>query len=400
MKKTFFQRLQRVKIKDIYHVVLFLIAIIPGIIYKHTHAPFWLICDYEKEARDNGFFFFKYMCAQQPQQRVWYAIDKKSPDYIKVKNIGQVAYYGSLKHWILYLAAQVNISSQKGGKPNAALCYALEISGLLKNRRVFLQHGITKDDLSYVHYNNAKFWLFITTTKREQDFVSGKFGYPEGAVKQLGMCRYDYLFDESKGNKILVMPTWRQWIAHKDYKSKAVENVDGFKETLYYKSWSELLGSSDVQELLNSNNMELLFYPHRNMQDYASEFLGKEKDRITIATWPQYDLHQLIRECDMLITDYSSVAMDFAYLDKPVIYYQFDYEQFRKGHLEEGYFDYKDDGFGPICGDKKQVIEALIRYIENKFKLEEKYTHRINDFFDLRDKENCKRTYEAINNML
>lgn len=400
MKKTFLQRLQQVKIKDLWHIVLFLLAIIPGVIYKLTHAPFWLICDYEMEARDNGFFFFKYMSEHQQGQRVWYAINKKSPDYIKVKKMGNVVNYGGLHHWILYLAAKVNISSQKGGKPNAALCYVLEVSGLLKNKRVFLQHGITKDDLPYVHYDKAKFWLFVTTTKREQDFVSGAFGYPTGAVKQLGMCRYDYLRDESSGNKILVMPTWRQWIAHRDYKSKDVEIVDDFKDTLYYKRWSELLGSSDMQELLFKHNKELIFYPHRNMQEYAYEFVGEEKSKIKIATWPQHDVHQLIKECDILITDYSSVAMDFAYLDKPVIYYQFDYDQFRKGHLEEGYFSYKDDGFGSICYDEKQVIEVLETYINNNFSLEEKYTGRIVDFFDLRDKENCKRTYESINNML
>ena len=42
----------------------------------------------------------------------------------------------------------------------------------IKSKIVFLQHGITKDDLSYVHYNNAKFWLFITTTKREE-YIEG-----------------------------------------------------------------------------------------------------------------------------------------------------------------------------------------------------------------------------------
>lgn len=400
MKKTFFQRLQQVKIKDLWHVVLFLMAIIPAFVYKLTHAPFWLICDYEMEARDNGFFFYKYMSEHKKDQKVWYAINKKSPDYNKVKELGNVVNYGGLNHWILYLSAQVNISSQKGGKPNAALCYALEISGLWKNKRVFLQHGITKDDLPYVHYNKAKFWLFITTTRREQKFVSETFGYPAGAVRQLGMCRYDYLKDESKGSRILVMPTWRQWIAHRDYKSKNVENANSFKDTFYYKSWSELLGSKEVKEVLSKYNLELIFYPHRNMHKYAYEFVGEGKNKIEIATWPQYDVHQLIKECDLIITDYSSVAMDFAYLDKPVIYYQFDYEQFRKGHLNEGYFSYEEDGFGPVCYNKEQVIDALEECLKKDCAMEEKYIHRIDNFFDVRDKENCKRTYEAIKKML
>ncbi len=400
MKKNFFQRLQQVKIKDIFHVLLFVLAIIPSLVYKITHKAFWLVCDYEKEARDNGYFFYRYMTENKPNQTVWYAINKKSPDYGRVKQLGNVVNYGSLMHWILYLAAQVNISSQKGGKPNAAVCYILEVSGILKNKRVFLQHGIIKDDLPYVHYKNAKFSLFTTSVKREYTFVNDTFGYPEGVVKQLGLCRYDYLCDESQGKKILVMPTWRQWIAHKDYKSKDVEVTDDFKDTLYYRKWSELLMSEELKGILDRYDKKMIFYPHRNMQEFADEFVADGCGRIEIAKWPQYDLHQLIKECDILITDYSSVAMDFSYLNKPVIYYQFDYDQFRKNHMEEGYFSYIEDGFGQVCQETEVVLEKLNDYIINDFIVEEKYAKRIDEFFDLRDKNNCKRTYEAIVKML
>ncbi len=400
MKKNFFQRLQQVKIKDIFHVLLFVLSIIPAFLYKIAHKPFWLISDYEMEARDNGFFFYKYMTENQPEQVVWYAINKKSPDFEKVKPLGKVVSYGGLMHWILYLAAQVNISSQKGGKPNAAVCYALEVSGLLKNKRVFLQHGIIKDDLPYVHYNNARFSLFTTSVQREYEFVNDTFGYPQGVVRQLGLCRYDYLRDESRNEKILVMPTWRQWIAHRDYKAKDVEAVDGFKETLYCKKWSELLKSEQLYDLLDRYNKRLIFYPHRNMQEYAGEFDIQMNKRIEIAKWPEYDVHQLIKECDILITDYSSVAMDFSYLNKPVLYYQFDYEQFRKNHMEEGYFNYTEDGFGEVCYELNILLENLDKYIKNDFKMEEKYAKRVESFFDLKDRDNCKRTYEAVREII
>lgn len=41
----------------------------------------------------------------------------------------------------LYLTAKVNISSQKGGKPNYAVCYLLEVYGILRNSRVFYNMG-------------------------------------------------------------------------------------------------------------------------------------------------------------------------------------------------------------------------------------------------------------------
>lgn len=395
MRKNFLQRLQKIKINDILHIFLFILAIIPSFIYKITHKSHWLICDYENEARDNGYYFYKYMRENHKDKIVWYAINKKSPDYIKVKPLGKVVKYGSFFHWILYLSASINISSQKGGKPNAAICYFLEVFGILKNKRVFLQHGIIKDDLPYIHYKNAKFSLFTTSTKKEFEYVKNNFGYPDGVVKQLGLCRFDDLKDTSDKETILIMPTWRQWIANKDYKTKEAESFENFTETEYFKMWTSLLKSKELYQILEQNNKKIIFYPHRNMQPFINDFKEFSNERITIANFPTYDVHELLKEAYLLITDYSSVAMDFCYMEKPVIYYQFDYEKFRKYHMERGYFSYKRDGFGKIIDNEKELIEEIKNKI-NVYELEDKYKERVNLFFDLKDSNNNKRTYEAI----
>lgn len=395
MKKNFFQKLQKVKISDLLHIFLFIIAIIPSIIYRHTHQKFWLICEYEMEARDNGFYFYQYMINNHPNQRVIYAISPNSYDYSRVKQLGEVVKYGSLMHWILYLSADINISSQKGGKPNAAVCYLLEVYGILKNKRVFLQHGVIKDNLPYVHYKNAKFSMFTTSTKKEYEYVSQNFGYPDGIIKQVGLCRFDDLIDTSNGEIILVMPTWREWIAHHDNENKKVEDTANFKNTEYYQKWNSLLNSNELYQILNKYNKKLIFYPHRNMQPYLKDFVTNN-DRIIIANFPNYDVHKLLNSSSLLLTDYSSVAMDFAYLNKPIIYYQFDYEKFRKHHMEEGYFSYQRDGFGEIGKDEGTIIKIIETNICNEYKLLPKYKDRINEFFDIRDSKNCERTYDEI----
>ena len=399
MKKSFFQRLQKVKLMDILHIFLFLIAIIPAFIYKKTHQPFWLICDYENEARDNGYYFYKYMIEKHKDKNVIYAINKKSPDFKKVKNLGKVVNYGTLLHWIYYLSADVNISSQKGGKPNAAVCYLLEVYGPLKNKRVFLQHGIIKDNLPYVHYNNAKFSMFTVSTKQEYDYVSNNFGYPNGIIKQVGLCRFDDLKDTSTGEFILVMPTWRQWISNGDFKTKNIEDISEFKNTDYYKSWATFLQSKELNELLRKYNKKLIFYPHRNMQQFIDNFKHIENEHIIIASWPTYDVHELLKSCNLLITDYSSVAMDFAYLNKPIIYYQFDYDVFRANHLEEGYFNYEKDAFGPICYNQEELFLNIENELTYDFQVNQIYQERINTFFDLRDSNNCERTFNAIQSL-
>ena len=142
MEQKILEKLKMVKFGDLIHIFKFLFALLPAMFFRKKHKDLWLICDYEMEARDNPYWLFRYICKHHPEQEVVYAINYHSPDYRRVAKLGKTVPYGSLKHWIYYLAASKNISSQKGGKPNAAVCYVLEVSGLLNNTRVFLQHGI------------------------------------------------------------------------------------------------------------------------------------------------------------------------------------------------------------------------------------------------------------------
>jgi len=78
------------------------------------------------------------------------------------------------------------------------------------------------------------------------------------------------------------------------------------------------------------------------------EYLDFEKNDV-FEIKESCDYQELIKESSLLITDYSSIFFDFAYLKKPVIYTHFDYNEYRENHVPEGYFNYKNDGFGPIC---------------------------------------------------
>ena len=98
MKETFFQKLQRVKIADIGHIFLFMAALPAAAVYKLFRRELWLICDNKNEARDNGYWFFKYLCEQHPEQDAVYAINKRSPDYQKVRDLGKTVRYGSFRH--------------------------------------------------------------------------------------------------------------------------------------------------------------------------------------------------------------------------------------------------------------------------------------------------------------
>jgi len=391
------EKLERVKIKDILAIGTCICAIPYALYLKKKRPDMWLICEDYNEARDNGYWLFKYIREQQPQQDVVYAINKKSVDYNRVKDLGEVIQYSSYKHWAYYLAASKNISSQKGGKPNAAVCYLLEVYDILKNTRVFLQHGITKDNIPWCYYENTKMRLFVCGAKKEYDYIESVFGYPKGYVKYLGFTRFDGLHDfKVKKNQILVMPSWREWIATPTSKSKELDSdVKNFVSTDYYQHWNAVLNSEKIDRILKENNLEIIFYPHRNMQKYIEKFKTNSKN-ITIADWKKYDVQGLLKESAVLVTDVSSIFMDFAYMRKPMIYYQFDMEKFRKGQYQQGYFEYKRDGFGPVCETLEELEKELEKLAKRGLEIEKTYLEREKKFFPLWDAENCKRNYEAI----
>ena len=129
-----------IRLNDILHLFLAFFILPWALIAKIFIRNFWLVCEDKNEARDNGYWLYKWIRENKPKQKIAYAINKKSPDYIKIKELGKVISYGTLSHWFWYIVADKNISSQKGGKPNAAVCYLFEVVlGLRKNNRIFLQ---------------------------------------------------------------------------------------------------------------------------------------------------------------------------------------------------------------------------------------------------------------------
>ncbi len=393
------EKFERVKWRDILAGFTFLAAIPQALLLRKKRPEMWLICEDCNEARDNGYWLYKYIRMHHPEQDCVYAINKESPDYKRVENLGEVIQFGGYRHWVYYLAAQKNISSQKGGKPNAAICYVLEISGLLKNKRAFLQHGVIVNDLPWLYYETTKMSLFVCGAKREYEYIRDTFGYPPEAVQYLGLTRFDGLHDfKVVKNQILVMPTWREWIATPTSKSKQLDDMSDFTSTEYFQRWNEFLNSEKISELLDKYDMRILFYPHRNMQQYLNEF-STASERITIADWRKYDVQELLKTSAFLITDYSSISMDFAYMRKPMLYYQFDEEKFRRGQYPEGYFSYKEDGFGPFCATLEDVCQNLEHFMANGLADEPMYRQREEAFFPLYDTNNCERNYLAIKNI-
>ena len=264
----------------------------------------------------------------------------------------------------------------------------------------WLQHGVTKDRLNHkdMDYSVKEYSLVCCTSKKEVDFFKEEFGYNDKNVKLTGFCRFDGLENAfQKNNLILIMPTHRKWLNTNAVTSKPTEKEEKrFLESEFYKEYSSILTNNELLNMLKKNNTKIIFYIHYALQVYSYLFKKFENEYVIIAQSDLFDVQDLLRESKVLITDYSSVFFDFAYMKKPILYYQFDIDRYRESHYKEGYFSYKDDGFGEICLDKNSLQKKLVKIIKNNYQMEKRYIQRVDDFFDVIDKNNCERIYSYI----
>lgn len=365
-------------------------AILISYIYRILKKDnIYLIGERKDQCQDNGYHFFKYVRENHKNDKFYYCITKNSNQLNKIRNLGNIVYYKSFRHYLYYLLSRKLICAHVGScTPDSPVVWKAEDKNIIKKNRVFIQHGITKEYIPSLTKNGSSITTFICGAKSEYEFVKDEFGYPEKNVKYLGFCRFDSLHDFKIKNQILVMPTWRQWFGM-DGNNEI--NDKEFISSQYFNSYSQLINSEEINKILEEKNMELIFYPHNEMQRYLNFFKSKYK-RIKIADKNNYDVQTLLKESKILITDYSSVAFDFAYMKKMVIYYQFDKKRYYINHYNEGYFNYKRDGFGPVVNTIDELINEIRESLYEKYRYEE----RVNKFFEINDQNNCKRCYEEI----
>lgn len=397
MVEKFKKSFKYIKLKDFLSFLIFIVVLIPSLIVKiynkFTKKQLWIVSERVNTACDNGFHFYKYLKNVHPEIKSYYVIDKKCEDYKKVEMFGNIVQHGSLKHWIIYIASNRKIGTQKASNPSPALFYVLHVYLNLFNNRVYLKHGIIKDDADYWYYKNTKYSIITCGAKDEYDFILEKFGYPHDNVKYTGLARFDNLHDNIVDKKqILIIPTWRSWLGRTQNKFYKEEN---FLDTDYYKNWIMLLNNKKFNNFIKEKNLKVYFYPHINMKKYVKDFNNLDDSNIKIID-NEIDIQTLLKESSLMVTDYSSVYMDFAYMKKPIIYFQFDKDEYRMRQHKEGYFSYEKNGFGDIYLTDDDIVNKIIYYVENNYKIEDKYLKRMNDFFLLNDKHNCDRIFDSI----
>ena len=387
------------------HVKIVLLRVMMYIIKKIKSYIFnkeiWIFMDRIDKADDNAEALFKYI-QDKKEIKSYFVIKEDSEDIKRLKKIGDVLLYNSIKQKLMMTLANKVISSHADdhlirplggdGKYLASLC---------NFKFIFLQHGITKDNMSKLFNRyNKNIDLFITSGIKEYEsiFLYDYF-YQGSQVKLTGFPRHDYLNNNCK-KQIVIMPTWRKGLTgNMDTATGKRMYNSNFKETLYFAQYNKLINDEKVIEICKKHGYKILFLPHPNMLQQIEDFDTNEYVEIIKES---INYNKIICESDCLITDYSSIAFDFAYMGKPIIYYQFDKQEVlnQNAHTyEKGYFEYEDMGFGPVIESYEQLVNNISELLLKECKMEQVYKKRVSNFCKYIDHDNCKRVYEEIKRM-
>ena len=360
----------------------------------------WMFIDKDSEADDNAEHLYRWVRAHHPEVNAWYVLGRESRDWPRLEAEGfRLAPHGETEHHALFLNCAKLVSSQM----DRYIFQPLEeryFTDFPRPQFVCLPHGVTKDDVSG-WFNNIPFDLFVAATRDEAKSITGD-GTPyvmtSKEVRLGGFPRYDkWMEPVEKENIAFIMPTWRaDLVGEWDGKGqKRAKNPD-FQSSRFVRIWKELFDDPRMAELLSRKGYRLLFFAHPCFEDYIDDmqFPGFV-DKRSKADGSMIDI---MRKCKVLITDFSSVAYDMAYMRCPVVYYQYeDKDEFtRSQKWVSGYIDYETMGFGPVCRDRTALFHDLEAAFDADGAMPEPYRTRAGNTFAHHDANCCRRAYDFI----
>ncbi|WP_139651413.1 bifunctional glycosyltransferase/CDP-glycerol:glycerophosphate glycerophosphotransferase [Raoultibacter phocaeensis] len=373
--------------------------------HKGSSRETWIIMDHLFDARDNGRILFEYI-ERHPVDGVdaYFALSKRSPHFKQLEHKKNVVDRDSLRYKELFLDADKVIVSHNDEFVYRPFSHANNYMNDIENYKlVFLQHGVLLHDLSkYLRKTVSGIDAFFASSEVEREnLVKGNYLYDEHDVRLAGQPRFDLIVSKEKQEKlILVMPTWRSELVL-PFEDDGEERMGRRKNPQFSKSdfcrfYNDFFNDTKINATLCRNGYRMVLCLHPALTQQREDFEAGGP----VSVLSEFDYADMFNKACLLITDYSSVACDFALRGKPVVYNHFDYaEYFESPDRNNESYDYQKQGFGPICEDKNVLVETVCAYIENNCVREEKYDKRVESFGFVSPGTCCANVVKAIQSL-
>ncbi len=321
-----------------------------------------------KRYDDNPRYLFEY-AHSQGENCVWLTQEDEVFRMLTEKGL-PVCKSDSFKARLLALKAGCvvyNVSAVDiGPKLQKYTCGAMHVN---------LWHGIPlkKIGLDDVHEARSGFypWIervrkqlfrktyFVATSGYTKELYQRCFGLPEGHVVALGQTRNDCFYHgcdscirtHFPGKKIVIyLPTHRQY-------GKIPIDLNA------------LLDTPEVDRILRSHNAVILVKKHNyHLAEPISSFKSENIVELRDLSLP---VQELLHGADILMTDYSGCFTDYLLLDRPILFYAYDLEDYLKEDRDL-YFDYRTIAPGPVCTDVSGMTQMLEKMLSNEDEFKDK----------------------------
>lgn len=315
------------------------------------------------EIKDHPKVFYDYVKENNIQDYEFKWAVKKGTDVSTVEEKEIVykrtlSYYYHLmtsKYWIRTHSVD-NIVKKREGQiyiqlwhgPGATKKEGYDI-GLIKNTGETMPH--------------AKEWdYYIATDRPSRDYIKTALNLKIPRIL-LGSCRSDILVNMDKNMYFTI----REKMGIKE-NEKTVLYAPTFRERDFNSDKIELR----IKKLCKLENVRVILRLHPEVK---SKLDISEYDVSVIDGNLYQDIYLLYMAADVLITDYSSVSMEYSLLKRPIVYYMYDLEEYKKER--NFYFNYLDNLSGPIV----QTEEELIYTVEHIDEIQKEYVKEYNDYY-------------------
>ena len=340
--------------------------------------------------RDNSRYLFEYALENTDLDAYWCTSNKSVFRELSLKFDGRVISGRSLfQLWIFLRASTVFVSHGEFDVNRFFLSrYKLVIA---------LWHGIPMKKIGWSREDGEKFWRRQT---RHFDRVVLCSDYEKSIVKEIfkineedflvsGYPRNDHLL--SLDNSLL--PNFK-WLAETTILYAPTYRWDGNGSD----GLSEIgISFEELEDFLQKNNSRIIIRSHNLDSPSSTSEEQKKESRIIIGGFDEFpDINDLLPFVDVLITDFSSIFHDFNLLDRPMIFFPFDLQEYS---LEPGLlYEYEENIPGPIVLDKESFFKTLSECINNPEDWGEKRRIIRDKFHHFQDGKACQRILQSIFN--
>lgn len=360
---------------------------------KYAERRIWLMCDSKNSNSKDAHDIYNYINSLSDKRgiEVFYSQRGINPDDNFIMTAFQSANLacGSTTQKIIAMNADVIVSNGHN---------VYKILGFEDGEEIYYRDLLTADIVSLGYsfsmlrsaqtenrmYDNTA--LRFCGSKHEYDrLIHPVYGYDEKSLFAFGYPHIDTL-NAMPSKQILVCPAMRRGFAK--YSRIGYQN---FTTEQLYSVFNSFITNNKILSALHQNGCTLvLILP----EEFAkNEYLWNKSDYVTVSSFEDLGYKETIEKSAMLITDYSNVAFDFAYMRKPIIYYQNPSVSLQNNISS---FSYYEEGFGEVVTDLDELVEKTISMIKSGFEVSAEYLKRRTEFFAFDDKDNCKRIANAI----